>query len=231
VRLDKVKIARATVRFPGKGGQGVIVPGGMIVTAAHVVNWDVTGQMAQLWDSLYWEDVEIGGRSVKAQVYAVEPVADVAVLGAPDDQAHADVAEAFEACLESIKPVPICTKDFPLGEPFAVYIRAHTGDWIKGQAVQRGVNAQYLGITPEGDIKGGTSGSPVVTAQGLLVGVISRAGGAVGEPTSFSVVPRLHLTAPGWLIRRMRDPQWEIRATRRAIAAIDVRKSTREGRP
>jgi hypothetical protein len=31
------RIARATVRLTRRGGQGVVVPGGMIVTAAHVI--------------------------------------------------------------------------------------------------------------------------------------------------------------------------------------------------
>ncbi len=46
MRLDKAKVARATVRFAKQGGQGVIVPGGLIVTAAHVITWVGTGGMA-----------------------------------------------------------------------------------------------------------------------------------------------------------------------------------------
>ena len=46
MRLDKAKVARATVRFAKQGGQGVIVPGGLIVTAAHVIAWVGTGGMA-----------------------------------------------------------------------------------------------------------------------------------------------------------------------------------------
>lgn len=53
--------------------------------------------------------------------------------------------------------------------------------------------------------------------RGLLLGVISIAGGKDGEPAREGHIPRLHLTAPGWLVRRMRDPQREIRTTRLAI--------------
>ena len=39
-------VEKATVRLTGKGGQGVLVPGGLIVTAAHCVNWYLEGGMA-----------------------------------------------------------------------------------------------------------------------------------------------------------------------------------------
>ena len=39
-------VAAATVRFPERGGQGVLVPGGLILTAAHVVDRTDTGAMA-----------------------------------------------------------------------------------------------------------------------------------------------------------------------------------------
>lgn len=60
-----------------------MVPGHLIVTTAHVIKWD--GGMA-LGDYFH-EDVEIAGRRLTASVYAAEPVSDIAVLGAPDDQA------------------------------------------------------------------------------------------------------------------------------------------------
>ena len=37
------RVAAATVKFPRLGGQGVIVPGGFIITAAHVVGAPGTG--------------------------------------------------------------------------------------------------------------------------------------------------------------------------------------------
>jgi S1-C subfamily serine protease len=159
MRLDKAKIARATVRFlRGKRtvGQGVVVPGGLIVTAAHVVRWDGMGAMAGPLGDHYVEDVEVGGQKIRAEVYAAEPVSDIAVLGSPDDQGP--LAEAFEQCLKSIEPVPICTADFPLMTPFAVSVRTHTGVWIDGRARQCGVNASALAIETDEGIESGTSG-------------------------------------------------------------------------
>lgn len=101
MRLDKAQVARATVRFVTQGKQGVIVPCGLIVTAAHVITWEGTGSMA-LGDN-YIEDIRVGDRKIRAQVYAAEPVSDIAVLGAPDDQGP--LAEAYETCIESLDPL------------------------------------------------------------------------------------------------------------------------------
>lgn len=48
-------IIKATVRLLGKGGQGVLVPGKLILTAAHCVTWDADGGMV-LGDH-YIEDI------------------------------------------------------------------------------------------------------------------------------------------------------------------------------
>jgi S1-C subfamily serine protease len=184
----------------------------MIVTAAHVVSWSAEGGMA-LGD-YYTENVKAGRRMLKVQPLAVEPVADIAVLGAVDDQASEEfsiAADAFRNFCESTVSVPICTADFPLHSPFPVHILTHTGRWIEARAEQCHVNANVLVVRASKGIEGGTSGGPVVTNDGLLLGVVSTAGGAVGEPSLEVCIPRLHLAAPGWLVRRMVDPEWEAR--------------------
>ena len=40
------EVMLATVRLPTMGRQGVLVPGGFILTAAHCINWDLKGGMA-----------------------------------------------------------------------------------------------------------------------------------------------------------------------------------------
>jgi Trypsin-like peptidase domain len=202
-QTTRTKIAGATVKFPRLGGQGVVVAGGcrratrgrdaLIITAAHVVHWTATGDMTL--DQHYEEEIEIGGQKISAEVYAVEPVADVAVLGYPDDQYDVEGAEGFEATLESIEPVPLCTEEFPPRTPFPVHVLTHTGDWIEGAAQQPRAYAPGLAVTFSQVIKGGTSGSPVVTDDGRLLGVIST--GMNGS------VSRLHLTVPVWVARRM----------------------------
>ena len=41
----KERVAAATVRICGTKSQGVLVPGGYILTAAHCINWEGTGSM------------------------------------------------------------------------------------------------------------------------------------------------------------------------------------------
>jgi len=191
------------------GGQGVLVPGQLIVTAAHVVSWSAEGGMA-LGDR-YVEEMQVGRRTLKVATLAVEPVADIAILGALDGQASPKDADAFEAFCEATAPVPICTADFPPFAPFPVHVLTHTGRWVAGRAQQCAVNAPTLVIETSEGIEGGTSGGPVVTDDGLLLGVSSWFGGPTDESGREGDVPRLHLIAPGWLLRKMVDPEWETR--------------------
>jgi hypothetical protein len=205
-------IERATVRLPRRGGQGVLVPGRLIVTAAHVIGWTAEGEMA------YGDDFAEGitgadETSMQVGVRAVEPVSDIAVLGGLDDQEALKHVEAFEAFCGRTKPVALCTDDFPLFDPIRVHIFTHVGLWIEGVAQQCAVNASTLAIESQEDIQGGTSGGPVVTDTGLLLGIVSWAGGVDGASRTVCI-PRVHLTAPGWLVRTMVDPRWEIRAAR-----------------
>jgi S1-C subfamily serine protease len=164
----------------------LIVPGHLIVTAAHVLNeWSSTGGMA-LGDASFEEVVTRDGRTITAVVLAVEPVADIAVLGAPDNQMRPKEADAFKAAVESIAPVPISTADFPLLAPVAVHLLTHTDHWVTAQAMQGTVNAPNLAITEASEgIRRGTSGGPVGTESGRLIGVVSTSGG-VGMPDESS---------------------------------------------
>ena len=60
---------------------------------------------------------------------------------------------------------------------------------------QMAPDAQTLVLKPDEQIEPGTSGGPVVTDDGLLLGVVSM--------DMESSIPRPHLTAPVWLAPRM----------------------------
>jgi hypothetical protein len=42
----RARTRAATVQLPTKGGQGVLVPGGFVLTAAHCIDWSLDGGMA-----------------------------------------------------------------------------------------------------------------------------------------------------------------------------------------
>jgi S1-C subfamily serine protease len=195
----RAAVSRATVRFTAMSGQGVVVPNGLIATAAHVIDWDGRGGMA-LGDR-YLEEFESGGRRLKAQVYAVEPVSDIALLGAPDDQGELETA--FEEWCDGIPSIRLWMADPPLREWFPIHVLAHTGDWITGRAQQHQPYSRTCYFETTEAIQGGTSGGPVVTDDGRLLGVVSNAGGSPGEPETSGMIPRLYSAAPLWSVERM----------------------------
>jgi hypothetical protein len=218
-----VKAAEATVSFlseEGKPhGQGVVVPGQMIVTAAHVVQWDKVqwGRVEGALSDPMHEQVMVAGRPVLAQVYAFEPITDVAVLGAPDGQSLPHEYEAFEAALGAVTPARLARATLPLQRWLSVYIRAHDQGWVKAEASVWTVHRDTLALRTDTQcIAGGTSGGPIVTPTGKLLGVVSVMGGTSdGTGTGDGSAPCLHQTVPPWLLRQMLDPEWEGREQRR----------------
>ena len=153
-----------------------------------------------------WE--KAGGRELLVYPWFVEPVAGLAGLGAPDNQWIPEAADAFESFCEVTPAVPLATAEFPFDTPVPAHILTHTGQWIAGCVRQMCPNANSLVLDPDEPIQGGTSGSPVVTEDGLLLGVVS----STGEPgpdasnrawARSGPIPRPHLAAPVWLARLM----------------------------
>jgi hypothetical protein len=105
----KARTEKATVRFMRRNrrrpvAQGVLVPGGFILTAAHCINWSRTGAMA-LGDH-YIETMASDGVTYKIGPFAVEPVMDIAALGATYSSKVLGAGQ-FEMLCEAIEPVPV----------------------------------------------------------------------------------------------------------------------------
>ncbi len=201
----KNAVAAATVRFPRRGGQGVLIRGGLIVTAAHVVEWDNSGLMALGEDARFLQRIEAGKRKLLVYPLAVEPVADLAILGSPDGQWIPDEAKAFDQFCEATAAMSLTTEEFPVGTPVPAYVLAHTGRWITGRITQWHPEAATLVLETDEGIEGGTSGSPVVTEHGFLLAVVSNACGPQSDPPRTGSISRPHLAAPVWLARQMTE--------------------------
>jgi S1-C subfamily serine protease len=147
------------------------------------------------------------GHRFKVEVYAVEPVSDIAVLGQADGQEFYADAEAFEAFCEETLPVRVCSADFDLDVAVPVHILTHTGAWIRARATRYGPPGDLPGgriwLTTEASIESGTSGGPVIDESGDLVGDVSWCGGPADEPATEGMMPRPHLALPGWIWRRI----------------------------
>lgn len=198
LRRLKNDVAEATVQLPKLGGLGVLVPGNLILTAAHCISWESSGGM--MLGDFYIEDVECREHRVKVRPLAVEPVSDIAVLGGLDNQEFNQEATAFDAFCENTKPISICT-EVPLDVEFRVYFLTHEGLWIGAEARRWHDDSPCLWFDVDAGkaIRGGTSGSAIVNEQGKLVGIVSNAVGAGGR------TPCPHLALPVWAIRQIME--------------------------
>ncbi|HYK90287.1 MAG TPA: serine protease [Acidobacteriota bacterium] len=195
------EIEKATVKLTKKRGQGVLVKGNCILTAAHCITYSGNGEMA-LGD-YFTEDIQTQRGAFKASPLAVEPVSDIAVLGAVDGQATEEFFQEwcrFEDFCEKTKPVELCpAKYYKPGQSFKIWILTHTGEWVIGKATSPRVGAHLVFVEAEKSIKGGTSGGPIVNELGQLVGLVSTFGGTGGHSRS-GPSPCPSLTLPVWIL-------------------------------
>jgi hypothetical protein len=71
------------------------------------------------------------GAQFLVQAVAADALSDLAVLGAVDDQALPDDADAFQQWCEATPAVPLATKVPRYQRPFPVQILSHKRKWIK----------------------------------------------------------------------------------------------------
>jgi Trypsin-like peptidase domain len=147
--------------------------------------------------------------SVTAACVFVDTMADIAVLGAPDCQALSDEHTQYEAFLSALPPfdiaappprgrlrMPAFDADDPpawrwLGEAFFPgRVLSLDGQWINCNVRRFG---GPLLIEPEELAKDGMSGSPLISATGAALGVVSTSNWA-------SVLAD---GLPGWLLRAL----------------------------
>jgi S1-C subfamily serine protease len=197
------RIRAATVYLPDKGGQGVLVAGGFVLTAAHCIEWSGEGAMV-LGDHYLATAKTKSGAAFKLSVYAADPVSDIAVLGEPDNQVFTEDADAFEAFREATTGLLVSADDFDREVPFSVHILSHQGEWIRARATRYGLDpipGSSVFLKAESSIEAGTSGGPIVDEDGRLIGIVSVASG--GEETRSGSAPRPHLALPVWVWRRI----------------------------
>ena len=198
------RVEKATVRFPKRGGQGVVVPGSLVLTAAHCIEWDLDGEMT-LNENIFLEKINCDGRQIFAGIVVVEPVLDIAVLGEPYGHTFYEESNDYIDTLELIEPIEIRTKDLERYQAIHAFIFTHKRTWLE-VAVQRSGNdgAPALVITGA-PIEPGTSGSPVIDEEGRLIGVVSSCGTA--DPFFHGKIPRPNIALPVWVVDRILKKQ------------------------
>jgi hypothetical protein len=199
----RIKVENATVTILKKGGRGVLVKNGLILTAAHCIEFKCDGEMA-LGD-YFIEEIETSeGKKLKVVPYAVEPVSDIAVLGSLDGQTFYKEATEFENFCEGKKGLSLCLKKFAWRVEVPGWIYTHKKTWIKGKMTKYDTkkNAPTISFDADEDIEAGTSGSPIINERGELMGIVSYAAGTDGT-TREGMVPSPLFALPVWLYQEI----------------------------
>jgi hypothetical protein len=196
-----VQACVTVIKQDGARGRGVLVAGELVLTAAHCVDYTLEGGMA-LGD-YFFQELQTTRGPFKTQPLAVEPVADIAVLGALDGQEFLEAVEAFETWCADTLPVPVCLEPVPVREWFPAYLYTHRETWLQGRAQLVREDAHALWFEFADQIEAGTSGSPIVTEKGEIIGIVSRSNFTPGQAGCQGVNPRPHLTVPGWVMHRI----------------------------
>jgi hypothetical protein len=142
--------------------------------------------------------------TVWAQCLFFDPVADVAVLGEPDNQELSDEWDNYYALVEERSPFAIAAP-----ESGKEYMLALDGVTWKPTTLELHMTFGGNALS-SGETLGGQSGSPILNAKGHAVALVS-----VGSETTVNGVrpqeqhrngpqPILKLALPPWLLRAMR---------------------------
>jgi len=174
----------------------------LVVTAAHCLPrlpWThspmsyIDGTYRDLLGSLNGNET-----NVSAECLFADPVADIAVLGCPDQQMLYEEASAYDSLTEGVSFLPIGKPKSGLG-----WVLSLDGRWIRSRLeLFSGLPGVSLSIDPT---EAGMSGSPILNDIGQAIGVVSIGAeiiGASGERKNQRSGPQPILTRnlPGWLL-------------------------------
>jgi hypothetical protein len=200
---------KAAVITVGDGRGFVIARGGrrLVITAAHCLSTDDSERLpipcigASLSEERTFKELlaPLGSSpSVWTECLFADPIADLAVLG-PPDEAWPDEATAYDALTKAATPIKIADTT---GAGFMLSL---DGRWF-GCTVEHVPNwfgaACPLWLTDLAEaIQGGMSGSPIISAAGAAIGVIGTASDRTDEA---QMGARLAHHLPGRLLAPVR---------------------------
>jgi hypothetical protein len=209
--MNLAEVENATVELPRLRGRGVLIPGGYIVTAAHCVEITTNGDTAA---NPHTDREQVKTRAEQylwLTVRAVEPSADIALLGI-GEQCSPDEEQAFQAFSLNTKPVPLFQGDLPTSfdKPIPVQVYDLNRSWVDGFAATNDPTSPCLGVLTEREIEGGASGGPVITADGKLLAVVSSWDKFStmyhrGRTYHFGHCPRPLTALPAWAVNEIRE--------------------------
>jgi hypothetical protein len=163
------------------------------VAAAHAAAFTSERTYANLLGKLHGQK-----RDVWAECLFADPVADIAVLGCPDEEELDEQADAYYALTDDVPALPIGKARSGRG-----WILSLDGQWVPTTLqVFSGLWGSSLSIDPT---EPGMSGSPILNNAGRAAGLVALGSETVsvtGERKNERAGPQAILTCalPGWLL-------------------------------
>jgi Trypsin-like peptidase domain len=203
--MTKLPDPRCVVRVGD--GRGFIInhraKGRLVITAAHCLPKLPPAHAASF---AYERAFELLGTldgsktSVWAECLFVNPVADVAVLGCPDNQELFDQAAVYDELTEGAPFLRIDKTRSGQG-----WVLSLDGHWA-GTTIETD-DGTSLSIGPDGPNEPGMSGSPILNEAGRAVGVVVVGSERVSESGQCTQQrsgqqPALSRELPDWLLQR-----------------------------
>lgn len=222
--IDKIlALAKGAILKVG-GGRGFIVKGARgrryVITAAHCLPHLPPAHPFSFAEERTYHNflgpLGIQQPTVSAECVFVDPISDIAVLGEPDNQAYLD--GQWDAYLSLVDERPTVRIGVP-DASCAVWLHGLEGQWEMCE-VRTNPCSPASGLTLVGAKSGnvpGTSGSPILRADGRALGVIN-VGCLTGRPGE--TVRHVENQASGQALLASMLPLWLLTDLR-----VDVRKA------
>jgi hypothetical protein len=176
----------------------------LVVTAAHCLPQLPPAHAAVYFSKRTYKgllgSLDGSKKDIWAECLFADPVADIAVLGCPDDQELSDQADAYGSLIDEASFIRIGKAKSGRG-----WVLALDGHWIRTTLkVVSGMGGTSLSIDPT---EPGMSGSPILCDAGLAVGIVavgtetvSKNGARKNERAGPQ--PTLVRNLPGWLLHQ-----------------------------
>jgi hypothetical protein len=161
----------------------------LVITAAHCLpTLPIAHPWSYLEERTYRELLGKAKPTVWAECLFVDPMADIAVLGQPDNQALPDEADDYGELVDAA--VPLSVADAPKQGPaiHPALLLSLGGEWVEC-TVER--NRAWLRVVQEGLVKGGMSGSPILSMSGKAIGLMST--GSLNPVLVDALPPRIRV--------------------------------------
>lgn len=192
-----VEQATVTINDTPIPGQGVYVPGGYILTAAHCIELkpDRKGPVADHANI----NITAGGLRLKVFRFVWECNSNIAALGMLSPQVYKEAA-VYRKHFDQVEPVRLCA-ELP-AKPFEVHIFTHQKTWISGTADHKG---HSLWVHSDPLVCGGENmGSPIVNNDGELVGVVAK-DKVEWKSRTQGINPVPSMALPVWILNKIKS--------------------------